>query len=461
MLKIINYNCDEYEFPCLIVLGCFDAIHAGHAELLKKAKLQAKINGLDLGVMIFSEGKCGKQVFTFEEKLQLLEDYNVKFVLKIDFNDEFKKTKPLEFLQNIEEKVNVKAYMSGKDFRFGEGAKGKSSTLKNYAEDEENGVWYMPIKDVLLDSEKISTTSIKKFLEEGNVKKASEFLGRNFSVCSEVINGADRGGKTIGFPTINLRYPEDKTELKFGVYSVKCLFDDAEYIGMANYGSRPTFGENEPLLEVYLNDFGGDLYGKQVKVEFIDFIRDIHKFENSDELKEQLLHDLSVIKGTADAETAVVDYESETQPEKVIENVSPDISNETPPVVENCGETYSGSECVEEAVSEIDSETVIEENKENSSDKNTETTENFSAPSEEELENDMFETYDDGGFDDDYIEDIEETRESIGETLVETAEVDPSVDLIESDNEVVKESELTENLENSSGENKTEEEPLE
>ena len=73
MLEIIRYNEDEYEFPCLIVLGCFDAVHTGHAELLKKAKLQAKINGLDLGVMLFSEGKGGRQVFTFEEKLAVLE----------------------------------------------------------------------------------------------------------------------------------------------------------------------------------------------------------------------------------------------------------------------------------------------------------------------------------------------------------------------------------------------------
>ena len=84
MLEIVNYNKDEYDFPALVVLGCFDAIHIGHAELLKKAKLQAKINGLDLGVMMFSEGKGGRQVFTFDERLKFLEGYNTKLVLKID-----------------------------------------------------------------------------------------------------------------------------------------------------------------------------------------------------------------------------------------------------------------------------------------------------------------------------------------------------------------------------------------
>ena len=147
MLDIIEYAKDEYAFPSLIVLGCFDAIHAGHRELFKKAKLQAKINGLDLGVMMFRDGKGGRQVYSFEERVAMLAPFNVKFVLVIDFTPEFKEIAPLDFLAAIEDKINVKAYMSGKDFRFGKGAKGKSSTLKNYAEDEDNGVWYMPVKE--------------------------------------------------------------------------------------------------------------------------------------------------------------------------------------------------------------------------------------------------------------------------------------------------------------------------
>ena len=84
MLEIIRYNEDEYTFPCLLVMGCFDSIHIGHAELLKKAKLQAKINGLDLGVMMFVNGKGGRQVYTFEERQKLWEQFNVKFILAID-----------------------------------------------------------------------------------------------------------------------------------------------------------------------------------------------------------------------------------------------------------------------------------------------------------------------------------------------------------------------------------------
>ena len=110
MLEIVNYGIDEYDFPCLLVLGCFDGLHIGHAELLKKAKLQAKINGLDLGVMMFADGKGGKYLYSFEERMRFLEQFNVKFVLKIDFTEEFKNIEPGKILNvNSDGTVEVKA----------------------------------------------------------------------------------------------------------------------------------------------------------------------------------------------------------------------------------------------------------------------------------------------------------------------------------------------------------------
>lgn len=306
MLEIIDYDKDEYSFPCLLVLGCFDAIHEGHRELFKKAKLQAKINGLDLGVMMFSCGKGGKQVFTLQERIKFLETYNVKFIMKVDFTDEFKQTKPLDFLAKIESKINVKAYMSGKDFRFGAGAKGKSSTLKNYAEDEENGVWYMPVKDVLSDGEKISTTLIKACLEEGNIAKANRLLGTNFFVTGKVIHGQDRGN-SLGYPTVNIEYPADKYEVKQGVYEVQSVIGEKKYFGIANYGPRPTFGEEAAVLEVHYIGFDGDLYGEELKVEFLDYIRDIKCFDSAAQLAAQLQCDKAFVLGEDIAEDVIVE----------------------------------------------------------------------------------------------------------------------------------------------------------
>ena len=296
MLEIVNYNQDEYGFPSLLVLGCFDALHAGHTELLKKAKLQAKINGLDLGIMMFEGGKEGKLVYTFEERVKLLESFNVKFVLKINFNEEFKRITADQFLKTIDEKLNIKGLMSGKDFRFGAGAKGKSSTLKNYADDEENGVWYVSVKDVTYGDSKISTSMIKSLLESGDIATANSLLTRNYSVNGRVINGADRGKKLLGFPTMNINYPENKVEIKQGVYAVQCMIDGVQYKGIANYGARPTFDEEELVLEIYLDGYEGKNYGEEVTVEFIDYIRDIQKFDTPEELIAQLKSDLLRIR---------------------------------------------------------------------------------------------------------------------------------------------------------------------
>lgn len=400
MLTVVEYGQGEYEFPALIVLGCFDAIHLGHRELLKKAKLQAKINGLDLGVMMFRDGKGGKSgkvLYSFEERCAILEQFNVKFVVAVDFNDEFKAIAPLDFLHGLEDKINVKAYMSGKDFRFGAQAKGKSSTLKNYAEDEENGVWYMPVKDVTDGSDKISTTLIKNYLSEGNAVKANALLGGDFSVAGEVVRGAGRGTSVVGFPTVNVVYPEWKYEIKHGVYSVKCLVGETEYDGVANFGTCPTFDDDRIALEVYLENFEGDLYGQIVTVKFVDFIREIQDFGSAEQLNKQLQNDIKVADGAPSNEIAVADaveQEPETavteavEPEETVETAETSETAETVEAVENIEEAEETAESaveeveapaeevtadyVEEAVAEEITEEVAEEPVEEASEEQTE-----------------------------------------------------------------------------------------
>lgn len=356
MLEIVNYNKEEYNFPALVVLGCFDAVHVGHAELLKKAKLQAKINGLDLGVMMFAEGKGGRQVFTFEERLAFLAGYNTKFVLKIDYTDEFKKTTAADFLHNLEEHINVKAYMSGKDFRFGAGAKGKSSTLKNYAEDEENGVWYMPVKDVMVDGEKVSTTLIKKYIEEGKIQKANALLGRQYFVTGEVFEGHGRG-KTLGFPTANIVYPANKVLVKDGVYGVEAEIDGTVYRGVANCGPRPTFGEDAVVLEAYFEGLNEELYGKPVTIKFVNYIRGIKKFDSAEALSEQISRDLACIgapDADAEAEEAAPAVEA---PAEVVAQTPAETAVETPAAepVETVVETPAATE--PETATEVPAET--------------------------------------------------------------------------------------------------------
>lgn len=355
MLKIVKYNEDEYVFPSLIVLGCFDGIHIGHAALLKKAKLQAKINGLDMGVMVFTDGKGDRQVYTLDERMALIESMGAKFVLEIKFDGEFKKTTPIDFLHNLEEKINVKAYMSGSDFRFGAGAKGKSSTLKKYGEDEENGIWYMSLKDVAFDGEKVSTANIKRYVEDGNISLVTELLGRPYSVKGTVVSGAERGSKILGFPTMNIEYPDKKVEVKKGVYKVACTIDGTYYEGIANYGARPTFSENTPILEVSLNEFSQDMYGKEVEICFIAYLRDIKKFASAEELSAQLNVDMLSVKEPENYAN-LSDEERGSLPD-----VS--VSDEVVEVVEEVAEEVAVTEVIEEAAAETIEEVteVIEE----------------------------------------------------------------------------------------------------
>lgn len=367
MLTNVRYNEDDYEFPCLLVLGSFDAIHTGHAELLKKAKLQAKINGLDLGVMVFINGKGGDQICTFEEKLALLEQYNVKFVLSVEFTDEFKKTAPLDFLGNVEEKLNVKAYMSGKDFRFGAGAKGKSSTLKSYGEDEDNGVWYMSVKDLTADSgEKISASKIKELLEGGDITAANALLGRNYSLTADVVSCAENGEET----SLTLAYPAGKVQIKHGVYAAKCLIGETEYEGCA------TCGEG---LKVQIKNLNGLPEGEKVTVEFTAALC------GGEEVAEETAQDVTEQPAQEVAEEAPAEIKETVEELAVTEDVTPDESNGEPQ-----GEAQpekAAEETVEEVAGLVPEEEAVPETQ------------------VERAEEPVVEVFaEDSGFDDDYYE---------------------------------------------------------
>ena len=263
-----------------MLLGGFDGLHVGHRRLLSRAKQ----SGLPIGVMTIMGGKEGN-IFTFAERERIFKDNGADFVCELSF-DEIKDMSPMAFLQFLIEKYHPSLFICGEDFRFGAGAQGTPEMIKASTQ-----VRVEILSLVEMGGEKVSSRKIKEWLANGEVEKANELLGEAFFLCGKVEK--DRQiGRTIGFPTANIPYPQEKFPLKKGVYATKVTVDGVEYKGITNYGARPTFDNDKVVTETYLDGFSGNLYGKELTVRFVKYLRDVTKFENVEALKKQLEEDV-------------------------------------------------------------------------------------------------------------------------------------------------------------------------
>lgn len=287
MLKTV-WLTDNQDLPkgCAMLLGGFDGLHVGHRKLLARAKEE----GLPVGVMTISGGKETKGIFTVLERERIFKDNGVDFVFELPFS-EIKTLSVDGFLTLLKTEFSPKLFVCGADFRFGFMAKGTPKEIKE---------WGQVCVDVLplveMEGKKVSSRIIKDYLLKGDVKKANTLLGQRFFAIGKVVK--DRGvGKTIGFPTANVVYAEEKFPMKEGVYETRVFVDGRTYKGITNFGARPTFFNETKCLETHLDGFEGDLYGREIKVEFVRFLREIEKFDNVEALKNQLLSDVLKIRG--------------------------------------------------------------------------------------------------------------------------------------------------------------------
>ena len=269
----------------VLLLGGFDGLHVGHKQLLARAKSF----GLPVGVMSIFGGKSGESLFSQDERLDIFRRVDADFAFALPF-EKIKNLSATEFIEILQKEYAPKAFVCGEDFRFGYQAQGTPQTLKALGQ-----VCVEVHEIVMQDGEKVGATMIKRLLLQGEIEKANAALGENFFLLGEVFK--DRGvGKTLGFPTANIRYPKEKFPLKQGVYQTRFWVDGKAYDGLTNYGARPTFDNQDVLTETYLDGFSGDLYGKKCKVEFIRFLRDVQKFDGVEGLKEQLNKDVRRVK---------------------------------------------------------------------------------------------------------------------------------------------------------------------
>ena len=232
-----------------------------------------------------------------KQKINLLNKFNVDFVIIKKFNKEFSKTKSIDFIEKIlKKKLKAKFIFVSNNFRFGNKREGDVKQLIKY----EKIYNYRIIKPTPLIKEKkiVSSSLIRNYLQKGKLVKANNLLNRKWSIEGKVQKGKQLG-KKIGFPTANIDI-KDYVLACPGVYAVRVKMKNNSkiYKGIANLGYRPTFNEKKLLLEVHLFNFSGNLYDKDLLVEFLKFIRKEKKFKNMDQLKKQIKTDLLVAQKT-------------------------------------------------------------------------------------------------------------------------------------------------------------------
>lgn len=283
--------------PSAVSIGKFDGIHRGHQMLIghvleqKKAGLQAVIFTFEKNPTRILSGLSARNIITNEERREILENMGIDHLLECPFVPAVSHMSPEYFVEEVLVRQLNAAFVSvGKDFRFGYKGAGNCQTLRRMG--ETLGFRVEVIEKEQSHGQDISSTYIREALHEGNIILANELLGYRYFVSGTVLHG-NQIGRTLGLPTTNLQPDQEKLLPPNGVYLTRTLMEEGEYYGITNVGYKPTVGgETHKGVETFLFDFKGDLYGRKLKVEFLDFERPEQKFRSLEELKAKILSDV-------------------------------------------------------------------------------------------------------------------------------------------------------------------------
>lgn len=284
----------------IVTTGTFDGVHLGHLTIIKTLnKIAKKNNGASVLMtfhphprMVLQKDSDIKLLSTIEERIQLLEEAGLDHLIIIPFDKAFSRLTSVEFVRDIlVNQIKTKRLVIGYDHHFGRNREGSFEHLMEFGPMYGFDVEEIPAIDV--SDVNVSSTKVRDALNNGDIPKAKEFLGRNFSLEGIVIAG-EQIGRSIGFPTANISIAEEyKLIPQIGVYAVKVTYNGELYNGMLNIGVRPTIDNNNPMtVEVNLFDFKGSLYGEKLKVDFIERVRNEKQFKDVNHLKSQLERDL-------------------------------------------------------------------------------------------------------------------------------------------------------------------------
>ncbi len=297
----IIYDLEKLEGPLknpVITIGNFDGVHKGHLVLFDMIKDRAKgINGESAvitfdphPIKVMKPGNGPALITSTKQKLELIEKSGVDVIFCLPFTRQFASIPARDFVQDIlVDRIGIREMVVGYDYAFGYKREGGIKLLQEMG--DTIGFKVHVVEPIQLNSTLVSSTSVRKFIQDGDLQEAKRFLGRDYQITGTVISGKDRGGRLLGFPTANLKL-NDELIPKRGVYAVTVDVDDETYYGVSNLGYNPTFGDNALSLETHILDFSGDLLEKTISINFIEHLRDEKTFQSVQELSDQIAKDI-------------------------------------------------------------------------------------------------------------------------------------------------------------------------
>ncbi|HHZ19287.1 MAG TPA: bifunctional riboflavin kinase/FAD synthetase [Firmicutes bacterium] len=281
--------------PRVVTLGNFDGVHVGHRVIITRAVTVARERGaLALGVTFRNHtsevvrNNWPPMLMNIEERIRIMAELGLDELLLLEFTRELSRMPAEEFCGRLL-RLGVIGFVVGHDFRCGADRQGNTDFLRDFA--ARHGITAEIVPAVRLKGEVVSSTKIRNLLAEGKTEEANLYLGRPFSLEGRIGRGAGRG-RHLGFPTANLEPELHRLVPRYGVYLVRATVEkEGTFYGLANVGVKPTFTEQPPLIETFLLDFSGDIYGRHMKVEFLAFLRPEERFASVDELIAQMKRD--------------------------------------------------------------------------------------------------------------------------------------------------------------------------
>jgi len=293
--SIANYDKSR---AAVVTIGTFDGVHIGHRKILDRLIRQAEKKGLYSTVltffphprMVLQQDSGLKLLNTLEEKIAILEETGLDCLVIHPFTKEFSRLTAEEFVvDNLFHELNARKVIIGYDHRFGRNRTADIGDLREYGNELGFEVEEIPAQEI--NEVSVSSTKIRRALEEGDIPTANRYLGYPYMLSGTITKGKGLG-RTLNFPTANLKIPESyKLVPKNGAYVIKSTVEGTSLYGMMNIGVNPTVDGKSRSIEIHFFDYSEDLYGKLIRVEVLHRLRDEQKFDSLDALRQQLDRD--------------------------------------------------------------------------------------------------------------------------------------------------------------------------